>query len=194
MKAENSKSAKAKTEVFMDEYRGDVWDWYQIGGRWTGTLDGYDPQTDPANKKHCWLCDGSGIRDDTLGKQMREKDPSYTCNGCKGTGEMDKWPTEYAKRSNDILPLELVIPIILEEWQQDPIKEGKAEESRAKEWLNGKRGKDNYNMYGYVLSCAAKLYQQEFSFECNIFNIESYNFALPEDYEGWWAVIVDMHN
>lgn len=28
------------------------WDWYQIGGRWTGVLDGdsYDPASDPQNK------------------------------------------------------------------------------------------------------------------------------------------------
>ncbi len=25
------------------------WDWYQIGGRWTGLLDGYDAEKDPAN-------------------------------------------------------------------------------------------------------------------------------------------------
>jgi hypothetical protein len=31
-----------------DESPG-VFDWYQIGGRWTGHLDGYDPEKDPAN-------------------------------------------------------------------------------------------------------------------------------------------------
>jgi hypothetical protein len=25
------------------------WDWYQLGGRWTGHFDGYDPETDPNN-------------------------------------------------------------------------------------------------------------------------------------------------
>lgn len=36
-----------------ENYDGDerigVWDWYQIGGRWTGHFDSYDPTTDPAN-------------------------------------------------------------------------------------------------------------------------------------------------
>lgn len=26
------------------------WDWYQIGGRWTGHLADYDPEADPANR------------------------------------------------------------------------------------------------------------------------------------------------
>ena len=29
---------------------GTRWDWYQIGGRYTGNLDGYDPYADPANE------------------------------------------------------------------------------------------------------------------------------------------------
>lgn len=33
----------------MECGRDSQWDWYQIGGRWTGTFSGYDPETDPAN-------------------------------------------------------------------------------------------------------------------------------------------------
>ena len=32
------------------------WDWYQIGGRWTGALSGYNPDEDPAN------LEGNGTR------------------------------------------------------------------------------------------------------------------------------------
>ena len=28
---------------------GGFFDWFQMGGRWTGYLDGYDPKKDPAN-------------------------------------------------------------------------------------------------------------------------------------------------
>jgi hypothetical protein len=27
------------------------WDWWSIGGRWTGFLDGYDPEADPRNQE-----------------------------------------------------------------------------------------------------------------------------------------------
>ena len=42
------------------EESGGFWDWYQIGGRWTGTFDGYDPNTDPNNligKRVSWPTD-----------------------------------------------------------------------------------------------------------------------------------------
>lgn len=42
-------------EEYMDElgkwqYRKEGWwDWWQIGGRWTGVISGYDPDKDPEN-------------------------------------------------------------------------------------------------------------------------------------------------
>lgn len=33
------------------EESGGFWDWYQIGGRWTGAFDDYDPEKDPANQE-----------------------------------------------------------------------------------------------------------------------------------------------
>ncbi len=44
-------------EVALDPFYEDTssgsedaqWDWYQIGGRWTGLLNGYQPENDPAN-------------------------------------------------------------------------------------------------------------------------------------------------
>jgi len=39
------------------------WDWWVIGGRWTGKLDDdYDPYTDPRNIVSCTLCGGTGDR------------------------------------------------------------------------------------------------------------------------------------
>ena len=64
------------------------WDWWTIGGRWTGHLrPDYDPYKDPRNLKTCWLCHGTGKRDDELGRNFRLKDPTYTCNGCNGSGQ-----------------------------------------------------------------------------------------------------------
>lgn len=72
------------------------WDWYQIGGRWSGELlPGYDPQADPANWQQCIYCaDTPGIRDWPEGPQP--------CNGCAGwlevTGQPGvsvKWPTQW---------------------------------------------------------------------------------------------------
>ena len=36
-------------EDWDDDHTDGWWDWFQIGGRFTGWLDGYDPEADPAN-------------------------------------------------------------------------------------------------------------------------------------------------
>lgn len=79
-----------------DEYKG-WWDWYQIGGRWSGVLDGYDPSEDPANKEICYLCNGTGTRTDMV--------VPNGCNRCSGTGIKEKWPTNWAMHSGDIARL-----------------------------------------------------------------------------------------
>lgn len=95
------------------------WDWYQIGGRWTGAHTDYDPYTDPANSEKCDICGGTGFRNDQLGRDQRAEDPTYTCNGC---GEYDResqtwkhgpfgpgislvWSTNFKPYAGDILPI-----------------------------------------------------------------------------------------
>lgn len=63
------------------------WDWWQIGGRWTGTLGEYDPEKDPANIETCDLCHGTGKRRDMV--------VAGGCNGCRGEGRRVKWPTSW---------------------------------------------------------------------------------------------------
>jgi hypothetical protein len=73
------------------------WDWYQIGGRFSGKLDpDYDPEKDPHNIETCNLCQGTGMRTDALGRAERAKDPTYSCNACSGAGKRLKWPTQWA--------------------------------------------------------------------------------------------------
>jgi len=86
------------TGTHMSTYNpNSQWDWWVIGGRWAGLLLGndYNPYTDPKNQEKCWICNGTGRRDDLLGREVREKDPSYTCNGCGGKGECAKWNSEF---------------------------------------------------------------------------------------------------
>ena len=95
------------------------YDWYQIGGRFTGSHDNYDPYKDRRNWQTCRLCEGTGYRNDEMGKETREKDPSYTCNAC-GHYDHDKkqwthgdtpqgmeivWPTHFAEHKGDIIPV-----------------------------------------------------------------------------------------
>lgn len=94
-------------------------DWYQIGGRWTGEHTGYDPSEDVENVKTCDLCKGSGFRRDLVGLKAAMEHTSYTCNGCGtfdretkkwihgpyGKGRRLVWPTQFAKYKKDIIDI-----------------------------------------------------------------------------------------
>lgn len=103
-----------------DFHENGWWDWWQIGGRFSGLHEPeYNPEEDPRNIETCILCDGSGFRNDALGKEIRVNEPSYTCNGCgtfdhsakkwrhgkKGPGKRVKWPTQWVIADCDVIPL-----------------------------------------------------------------------------------------
>ena len=84
------------------------WDWYQIGGRWTGWLservpgyEHYDPEQDPANIETCPICGGTEQRTDASGNELRKTDPTFTCNGCDGKGQRPTWPTQWQPVEGD---------------------------------------------------------------------------------------------
>ena len=77
------------------------WDWWVIGGRWTGYLGGVDPCKNPLNFETCFLCQGTGKRDDHLGQQARLENPAYTCNGCEGSGKKLKHAPKWVKEASD---------------------------------------------------------------------------------------------
>jgi hypothetical protein len=75
------------------------WDWYVIGGRFTGVLDGYDPEQDPENWETCPLCHGTGQRTDMV--------VEGGCNGCRGRGRAlkERWkPHPGDTRPASLLP------------------------------------------------------------------------------------------
>lgn len=109
---------------------GGKWDWWQIGGRWTGVLDReYDPAKDPQNAESCFLCEGTGTRKDIQ--------VANGCNGCQGTGNRRKWPTQWARFGGDVKPVKQIdvewTPFTLvtpdgtwheqESWVWDPVAE-----------------------------------------------------------------------
>jgi hypothetical protein len=92
---------------------------------------------------------------------------------------------------------------VVKEWQQT-ISQAQEELDKAQKWLktggNTRKidGKDvpfdDYYMYGYQLKIAGQLFSQDFCFDCNVFNLENYDYSIPENVNDYYAVIVDMHN
>ena len=72
---------------------GSRWDWYTIGGRYTGKfIPDYNPETDPDNIEVCWLCHGTGKRTDMV--------VFNGCNGCAGTGKKVKFTSHWKSVGN----------------------------------------------------------------------------------------------
>lgn len=79
------------------------WDFWVIGGRWTGAKDGYDPADEDANYTPCDLCNGTGDRPGVGG-------PGY-CNACHTGREKERpgfklvWPTQFKSHAGDVAPI-----------------------------------------------------------------------------------------
>ncbi|MGH8966899.1 MAG: hypothetical protein ACRDXB_16430, partial [Actinomycetes bacterium] len=85
-------------------------------------LSGYEPSKDPKLTERCWLCDGTGLRNDETGRRFREHNPEYTCNGCAnspaGPGRMPLWPTQWPRHRGDVMSA-LEFSSRLAEWSDD---------------------------------------------------------------------------
>lgn len=85
------------------------WDWWQIGGRYTGKYSEYDPKADPANTETCYLCEGTGRREDAERFGAGWMEWTGGCNGCMGKGTRIKWATDWATHDGDICPVEFAL-------------------------------------------------------------------------------------
>jgi len=193
IKAKDKEKALFGIKDFLKEYEGSVWDWYVIGGRWNQILA-------PKIKEYKEQVNQIFELSDRLLSQ-REKDYMYDelQKMWERLGMAGENPyCNHYKLPNDGNAYDIMKLIAclnnVKEWQQDFIKAGKENEDRAVKWINGERDRDNYQMYGYYLERAGKLYSQKFCFECKIFNIEEDNYSIPEYVDGYYAVMVDIHN
>lgn len=203
IQASNNEEAEDKAKDFLEPYgNGQVWDWYVIGGRWSGVLSEAKFDRDKLkdlNKRfgdeHGWYTSAGKseqVQQIAYAKMFEECFPDWRS---KVPAPLN-WRDEYREGgySDDIMKLSECIEVV-REFKQDPITAGVEEETHAKKQYGAKEGENpDYGMYGYCLTKAGKLYQQEFCFDCNVFNIEQYDYSTPEDTEGWWAVMIDIHN
>lgn len=189
-----------KVSDFLEPYgEGNVWDFYNIGGRWTCTLA---PKHDDFSK---WACPF------LLEKENNEnKESTFISQSVIETFQdvlQAKWEEMGMKGKNpfcnhyelspeggfyDIMPLKDCIDTV-KHWSFDYIEAGKKQLQEANNYLEANK---DYGMYGYLLSKAGDLFQQHLCWGCQVFNTdeEYYDYSLPTDLDGWTAVIVDIHN
>jgi len=105
--------AERQISEIMAPYYEELYDWFEVGGRWTGEhTRKYDPMNDPRNYKICRICKGTGIREDWAWvdkhgkKHFKDKwaEQCNGCNGCDGTGQSLKW--HFKPFAGDVIKIE----------------------------------------------------------------------------------------
>jgi hypothetical protein len=139
---------------------GQKWDWWVIGGRWTGhLLIGYDSAQDVDNYKECYLCHGSGTRADWAYAENDKyaRQPTAAghpvigagCNGCSGTGWEFKW-------SSELKPIGNYLRISQLNWKQIPEETYRKMERFLEEWQDFCNGK-KFDFFEGPRNCALSL-------------------------------------
>ena len=192
VKAETEQDAKEKATNFMDRYQDTVWDWYVIGGRWSGILN--DLATKFSNKadkilkkeKHGFITQ----------KEVTDKQPElqklWEDLGGSGTNPLGRSTYDSEGATDDVMPLKDCLETVLD-WVQDPeLESDKVLAELETEYP--KEGDAKNFMRGYLLKKAGSLLEEDFFFDTNVYNVEDWNYSIPDDIDGWFAVVIDMHN
>jgi hypothetical protein len=200
--AEDGEDAKDKAGSFMGEYQNEVWDWYVIGGRWSGTLsrcqfdkDKLERLEKEFDEKHGWYTGGEeGKTEEQQREAYRKMFTEYFPNWQGKIPAPLGWRDSYATEgySDDVMPLGDCIEVV-KEWVQDCKAESEQMLQNYQKYYVEKDG-ENQHMKGFYMKRAGQLLLENFCFDTNVFNTESYNYSIPDGYAGWWAVVVDMHN
>ena len=64
---------------------------------------GYKEHLKSLPKEECHICNGEGMRNDEIGKEARNKNSAYTCNGCDGEGSTRNFNVHYPFESEEVM-------------------------------------------------------------------------------------------
>ena len=210
-KASSKEGAISAAESFLEPYGNSrVWDWYVIGGRWSGTLreDSLDKKKlakyhkEFEKRKLGWTSaeNSEEAQREKAWALWREMFPEW-----KGDPPVYRDRYKQEGQSDDVLPLSECLTAV-ESWRKayldaknefienlsKRLKESLVEQ-KAKKPANGSKKKKWVPPVDYLLYQAGKYAYDDFSFESCVVNTEDGGCNLPETTNGWYAVMVDMH-
>lgn len=205
--AEDADDAKSKVEEFLGDYGdGKVWDWYVVGGRWSGKLNKLYDKFKAAAKKHFVSVYGKEAVQFLSTKMVEEQAETLKAIWEKmgGAGKNPYARDAYADRTgaDDIMPLSECAAIV-KKWKRDLVKEAnKAFRQlcieRKKEREARKRGETYVNtMSAYYAGIYKDATYDDFCFDSNTYDIDAGTndpTAALANPEGRWVVMVDLHN
>jgi len=193
-KATTKDEAKTNINSFMEEYGdGQVWDWFVIGGRWSGQLNKNNQKfKDTVRERNVF-------EDNNMISVKDVEDNQEVLQGIwEELGEFSKHPynrDSYDNRGNDedIMHATKCEEIIKRHTRDIE----KSIESKWQEILSARRrakDKEMHDSSGYLAREYADLVGDDFSFESTTFDVDAYTNNPPKDLTNYYAVVVDMHN
>lgn len=200
VKGRTKDSMMNKVHKFMKKYEGDVWDWYRIGGRWTGTLAPKDKlaEFDKKMKELIGYKDGDhGISSTKLKENKNTLQKMWQDLGLEGS-PVECYDGGYAFSlpdgggPYDFVPLYTCYDTVLE-WSDMKQRIAGCKES-IKEYKE--KMPDKYDMVEWYKEKIRSMRNQEFCFDTNVYNLIEKNYSVPKktDLKGWFAVMIDIHN
>lgn len=200
VKGRTKDSVINKVHKFMRKYEGDVWDWYRIGGRWSGTLAPKDKlaEFDKKMKELAGYKEGDfGISTKLLEEKKEELQKIWQDLGLEGSpvecyngGYAFSLPVDGGPY--DLVPLSTCYNTVLE-WSNMKGRIAQYKES-IKEYKE--KLPDKYNMVDWYKKRIRNIKNQEFCFDTNVYNLIEKNYSVPKktNLKGWFAVMIDIHN
>ena len=190
-KAEDREDAQSKADEFMEGYgEGRVWDWYVIGGRWSGSLNENDMKFNVLVKEKYPIEEGHFGYTDRFIKENREGlQELWESLGETSTNPYTRDQYNHEGAEDDIKPLNECL-VVVKDWQKGHEDELK----RCEEQIAEYHKRNDRGMEGHLLVTKGNLMAEYFCFETSVYNIDEYDYRLPEDTNGWYAVMIDMHN
>jgi len=197
VKAEDKSDAISEVRSFLEDYEGQVWDWYVIGGRWNKMLHPlFKKFSDKIKKAHKYY---EKIKQEMDNEAWTKEHQSiWKLIGGDGNNPFsDEAP--YNTDENDNVCLATECKKTIKEWEIDMDSEAekhylKLLEEREKEMEAKKKEKDIWPMSAYYASLYSKCKNDEFSSESNIYDITNFTNKMPSDLDGYYAVMIDTHN
>lgn len=203
-KAQDRDDAISNVESFLEDYGdGNVWDWYVIGGRWSGTLN--EKSKEFFEKAEEFFNNKYPETKDFISTQMVEDSKTelekiWVEIGGIGSNPYNRDQYKNDGALDDAMPLKDCVAIVDKYFNDYGNFEEKAEEYWAKMLAEREKEKAENNtstMSAYYAKQYAKCKYDDFSDISTVFDIVNYTNDIStakENIDEYYAVVVDLHN
>jgi hypothetical protein len=194
VKADSREEAVRRARDFLEEYQNQVWDWYVIGGRWSGyiTQSNLDQATyEKFLKEFRENALGFISKDNPECKQRKRAHELFMKYFPNFEGDIPIYRDPYLHDGylDDVVPLGCCEEII-QKFIDDFHSRYEKLVEKAKKEIESDGTIDRITAW----RLGRYSYDDSYSTDHTVFNVEDYSVSIPDNPEGYYVVTVDLHN